>query len=152
MDYIKFLRSKVGHAPVIITGSSVVVINEKKEILLQKRSDNKMWGLPGGAMEPGESYEEVAIRETKEETGLKIENLKFIHLFSGENIHYIYPNGDEVYNTIARYESRTFSGNIKTSDESIELRWFHLNNLPNSIAPPKAIHEFLLNYYRDELI
>lgn len=152
MDYIKFLRSKVGHAPVIITGSSVVVINEKKEILLQKRSDNKMWGLPGGAMEPGESYEEVAIRETKEETGLKIENLKFIHLFSGENIHYIYPNGDEVYNTIALYESRTFSGNIKTSDESIELKWFDINNLPNSIAPPKAIHEFLLKYYRDELL
>nr|WP_275068219.1 NUDIX domain-containing protein [Macrococcus goetzii] len=111
-------------------------------MLLQKRSDKKMWGLPGGAMELGESYEAVAIIETKEETGLNIEHLKFIYLFSGEDIHYIYLNGDEVYNTIALYESRTFSEEIRNSDESIDLNWFNINNLPNSIAPPKARHEF----------
>lgn len=54
-DYIKDLRRLIGHRPLILVGSTIIVINDKKEILLQHRSDTKEWGLPGGAMEPGES-------------------------------------------------------------------------------------------------
>lgn len=49
--------------------------------MLQLRSDNESWGLPGGTMELGESFEEAATREVYEETNLEIQNLKFITNF-----------------------------------------------------------------------
>ncbi|CAG7914395.1 hypothetical protein SSCS72_02194 [Mammaliicoccus sciuri] len=61
MDYISSLRDKVGHAPVILVGALVLIFNKDKQVLLQLRSDNESWGLPGGTMELGESFEEAAI-------------------------------------------------------------------------------------------
>ena len=54
-------------------GVGVIVVDDSGEILLEKRRDNGMWGLPGGGIEPGESVYETALREVKEETGLDIE-------------------------------------------------------------------------------
>ena len=56
-DYIKELRQKVGHDPVILAFASGVLVNSNNEILLQKRSDFNCWGLLGGALEFGESAE-----------------------------------------------------------------------------------------------
>ena len=71
-DYIKNLRKKVGHEPLILNFAGGVLVNDQDEILLQKRSDFKSWGLPGGAMEFGESCQEACVREFLEETGLKV--------------------------------------------------------------------------------
>jgi hypothetical protein len=48
-EYIKEIRKLIGSRPLILVGSTIVVMNEKKEILFQYRSDTKEWGLPGGA-------------------------------------------------------------------------------------------------------
>lgn len=72
MEYYKYLRQYVGHQPIILPGSVVIILNEQKEVLLQKRHDGT-WGLPGGLMDLGESFEEVAKREVFEETGLVVE-------------------------------------------------------------------------------
>lgn len=73
MDYRKWIRSKVGHETIILNFLGACISNEKGEVLLQKRSvDEDLWGLLGGAIEIGESIEEAAIREVKEETGLDI--------------------------------------------------------------------------------
>ena len=48
-------------------GASAIIINKKGQILLQHRSDNDNWGLPGGCQELGESFEDTIIREVKEE-------------------------------------------------------------------------------------
>ncbi|MDX5475211.1 MAG: NUDIX domain-containing protein, partial [Bacillaceae bacterium] len=61
MEYYKYLRQYVGKRPIILPGSVVIIINEKNEVLLQKRHDST-WGLPGGLMDLGESFEEVAKR------------------------------------------------------------------------------------------
>jgi 8-oxo-dGTP pyrophosphatase MutT (NUDIX family) len=68
-EYIKEIRELIGNRPLILVGSTIIVMNEKKEILFQHRSDTKEWGLPGGAMEIGESLEQTAERELFEETG-----------------------------------------------------------------------------------
>ncbi|WP_445668809.1 NUDIX domain-containing protein [Lysinibacillus sp. FSL W8-0953] len=69
-DYVIKLRQLVGTMPVILVGSTVIVLNQTRKVLLQFRADIEMWGLPGGAMEPGETLEETAKRKLYEETGL----------------------------------------------------------------------------------
>jgi ADP-ribose pyrophosphatase YjhB (NUDIX family) len=54
-------------------GSSVVVFNEDNEVLLGLREDLRIWALPAGRMEPGETYEQAAVREVREETGYEVE-------------------------------------------------------------------------------
>lgn len=69
-DYIGELRKLIGSRPIIMCGASVVFLDNSGRILLHHRIDNDSWGLPGGAMEIGESFEETAIREANEEVGL----------------------------------------------------------------------------------
>ena len=52
MDYIKDLRKVIGHDLIIGVGCGLLLENEKGELLLQKRSDNGQWCIPGGALEP----------------------------------------------------------------------------------------------------
>ena len=95
MGYILELRKQVGHRPLIMTCAGVLLLNEKRELLLQKRADNGLWGYPGGSMELGDSFEDCARREVQEETGLICGNLEHFMNVSGEEVHYVYPNGDE---------------------------------------------------------
>ena len=74
MDYVQQMRSMIGHRLLLLVGSNVVLTDQNQCILLQHRRDGT-WGLPGGLLEPGESLEETAIREVKEETNLEVHNL-----------------------------------------------------------------------------
>lgn len=56
-DYIRYIREKVGHDLIFLNFAGGIIYNEQNEILLQKRGDRNEWGLPGGAMELGESLE-----------------------------------------------------------------------------------------------
>ncbi|MCD8799553.1 NUDIX hydrolase [Mammaliicoccus sciuri] len=147
MDYISSLRDKVGHAPVILVGALVLIFNKDKQVLLQLRSDNESWGLPGGTMEFGESFEEAATREVYEETNLEIQNLKFITNFSGKDYHMVYPNGDEAYTVTALFESEEYEGELSADiKETQNLKFFDLDKLPQNISPPVKMKEFILNY------
>ncbi len=147
MDYISSLRDKVGHAPVILVGALVLIFNKDKQLLLQLRSDNESWGLPGGTMELGESFEEAATREVYEETNLEIQNFKFITNFSGKDYHMVYPNGDEAYTVTALFESEEYEGELSADiKETQNLKFFDLDKLPQNISPPVKMKEFILNY------
>lgn len=115
-------------------GAAVIILNEKGQILLQSRTDNDRWGLPGGCQELGERFEETAIREVKEETNLDIqeENLELISIVSGNSRRNEYPNGDIVINNTALYCVRNYSGELKWDSESKEMKFFDLNNLPQN--------------------
>lgn len=133
MDYVKELRELVGHRPLILPGAVVLILNEKNELLLQHRSDGG-WGLPGGLMELGESLEETAQREVKEETNLDIGKLKLLGVFSGEEYYLKVANGDEFYSVTAVYTTDEVQGDIKIDrTESVDVQFFHLNNLPNDL-------------------
>jgi 8-oxo-dGTP pyrophosphatase MutT (NUDIX family) len=141
------LRKLLGTRPIIMVGACVIV-QKDNSILLQLRADNGLWGLPGGSMEPGEEMQNVAIRELYEETGLKALNTKLLDVFSGKELYYQYPHGDEVYNVIAVYICTEFEGILNAdNDEVLELRFYDIDNIPLQINPPDMpiINRFLIS-------
>lgn len=152
MSYIQELRLLVGHRPLIMVGAAVLIVDEQNRLLLQHRKDNQQWGLIGGSMEIGESLAETARREVLEETGLKLEEITWLSLFSGQELIYEYPNGDVVVNVVAVYISKQFSGKIMTAEEEgYEVRFFKLSELPKDLSPPdKPIIEHYLGTLEDK--
>ena len=149
MGYIMELRKIVGSRPLIMAGAAVLIINEKKEILLQLRKDNNCWGLAGGALEIGETLEQTAMREVFEETGLIANKIKLFNVYSGENFHYTYPHGDEVYNVISAYICSDYDGVLKRDRKEVqELKFFKLPELPLNIRPPDIP---IINEYRKDV-
>lgn len=145
MGYIMELRKKVGTSPVIMVGACVIVVSPEQKILFQLRKDNGCWALPGGSMEPGESLEQVAVRELFEETGLAGAQLSLLQVFSGKDMYYQYPHGDEVYNVVAAFICNTYSGQLmKEENEVAALQFFSLDELPTVISPPDQI---VVDYY-----
>ncbi len=136
-DYISEMRKLIGTRPLLQCGSAVILLDSKNRILLHHRADNDTWGLPGGNMEPGETLEETALRETREEVGLVCHSLEFFGVYSGPDLYYRYPNGDEAYNVTAVYLCRDFSGTIQVGPaEGRGAAFFLLEGLPNAICPP----------------
>jgi 8-oxo-dGTP pyrophosphatase MutT (NUDIX family) len=134
------LRKVVGTRPLIAAGSCVLLLDGKDRLLLQLRKDNGCWGLPGGSLEPGESLESTALRELEEETGFHAEELSFFKVYSGKELYYKYPHGDEVYNVIAAYLCTKYHG-LPAPDEAEaeKVEFFPLNQLPENISPPDKI-------------
>jgi len=145
-DYILDLRKIVGHRPLLQVGASVIVEDSEGRILLQKRKDNHCWGYAGGSVELDEKVEDAAKRELFEETGLIANTMELFGIFSGKEIHYIYPNGDEVSNIDIVYICREYSGELKRQESEVEgLMFFDIKKLPEEITPPQKI---VLEEYR----
>ena len=136
MDYILQLRQYIGHRPILMVGAAILVLDERDRLLMMKRSDSGRWGPPGGATEPGEVVEEAAKRETFEETNLQIGEMSLFGMFSGPELYYKYPNGDEVYNVIIVYLSHDWRGEVKLNGEHTEWKWFAADEIPDDVSPP----------------
>lgn len=119
-----------------MVGAAILLVDEQNRLLLMKRADSGCWGPPGGAVEPGEVVEKAAKRETMEETGLQIGEMSLFGVYSGPELYYKYPNGDEVYNVTIVYLSLGTSGDIRLNDEHTEWRWFSMNEIPEDLSLP----------------
>ena len=136
-DYVRELRRLVGTRPLILCSANGILLDPEGRLLLLHRTDNDMWSLPGGAVEPGETLEETAVREVREEVGLTCHTLKLFGVYSGPELYYRYPNGDEVYNVTISYLCRDFSGEIKVDPaEGKAAAFFAIADLPSDISPP----------------
>jgi len=137
MEYMMELRKLVGHRPLIMVGATMLLINSENKLLMMKRSDNHFWGVPGGALEIGETLEECVKRETLEETGIHVEQMELFGIYSGEELHYTYPNKDEVFIVSAVYLSRLDKEPIILNlEEHTAFRFFSINEIPEDASPP----------------
>ena len=140
-DYISWLRSKVGHEKVILVFAGGCLLNDEGKVLLQKRGDSGKWGFPGGAIELGETPEETAVRELKEETGLDVEVESLIGIYTDSDIKY--PSGDEAHSICIVYKLKAIGGELKCDNlETIGLKYFAINELPEMFCKQ---HEDLKN-------
>ena len=152
MGYIMDLRKELKNEnrPLMMPAAGVLVISGEGKVLLQQRTDNKMWGIPGGSMELGETFEETARREVFEEVNLTVNKIEVFNVYSGENLHYIYPNGHEVYITSCMYICKNdFSGElILDAVETKDAKFYGLKDLPNDELlniPDKVVINDLVN-------
>lgn len=125
-------------------GATVVILKDNK-ILLNLRSDTNTWGIPGGALELGETLEETAARELKEETNLEADSFTLLNVFSGKDFYFKYPNGDELYSVVALYLADGITGEMRITDkESYELKYFDKNELPMLESRARIIINWLI--------
>lgn len=117
-------------------GLGILVFNDKNQILLSKRikeHGNSMYGPPGGHLEFGETFEQCAIREVKEETDLDIENPEFVtvtnDVFESEGKHYI-----SIFMKAKYVEGRIIRNMEPEKAENWE--WFDISNLPENLFLP----------------
>lgn len=149
MEYFQYLRQYVGKSPLILPGSVVIIGNEKGEVLLQKRPEGR-WGLPGGLMNIGESFEEVAKREVFEEIGLELQNLTLLHVYSGKEFYTKAPNGDEFYSVTAVFLTKDFIGSLKFDvSETVEVHYFQCDELPEQMV---GSHRKFIEQFKEQLM
>jgi 8-oxo-dGTP pyrophosphatase MutT (NUDIX family) len=143
-DYIKTMRTMIGHETLLTIGCGAIIEDMNGRILLQKRRDNNTWGIPGGIMEIGETFEETVKREVYEETSIILQTLSLFGIYSGKAGLTEYPNGDKVFSVQIIFYSDSYTGNLITNHESTELRFTAKHALPAGINPHQA--PFILDW------
>ena len=106
-----------------------VIFDTQKQILLAHRRDMDLWDLPGGGMNHGELPNEAAIREAKEETGFDVEIDRLLLVYAkpapwDSDLGFV-------------FLGHVTGGKAETSDESDDVRFFGINELPENISPRK---------------
>lgn len=138
MSYISDLREKVGHDPLQLPGTGIIVWRKNRggglEFLLQLRADVGKMGFLGGGIELGERYEQCAIRELEEEAGLKANesDLCLLKVYAGSDHISVYENGDIVYHTVVVYSlnyNYTTDAYTDLSSETKALKWMSLGEI-----------------------
>lgn len=118
-------------------GVGVLVLNDDDQVLLGKRHDNPalseegeaVWSMPGGSLEPGESFEEAAKRETREETGLRLHGATPVCVSNdvGEDVHFV---------TIG-LAADSYEGTPIAKEDAFETwAWFDQDSLPENVFTP----------------
>lgn len=131
MDYIHSIRPKLGHQKIILNCAGAIIVKDGK-ILFQRRSDNNKWGLIGGLLELDETYEEAALREIREETGLEVKLDCFLGIYHNHDM--VWSNGDAAHTIGAYFAASIVSGEPRTDEESLELKFFSKDEIPYLFA------------------
>ena len=116
-------------------GVAGIIFDEKQRVLLMKRADNGLWGIPSGHVEPGETVEEAIIREVREETGLSVKVNRLIGVYSDPVSQvFSYPNGKVSHFITTCFKCEVVEGTPnKENEETLDVNYFELNHLPENL-------------------
>ncbi|MFE9558842.1 NUDIX domain-containing protein [Streptomyces sp. NPDC006703] len=129
----------------LVPAASAVVIDGMGRILLQRRSDNGMWALPGGTMHLGESLPDCAVRETREETGIEVEVTGIVGTYTNPRHVFAYDDGEVRQEFSICFLARPVAGQLAVSEESTDVRWFEphqIDTLPMVASIRKRINDW----------
>lgn len=133
-DYIPYMRKMIGHKRMLTVGLCCLILNEKNQLLLEKRTDNGLYCIPGGSLDFDETVIEGVKREVREETGILLKEVSLFMIQSGNKMQLSYPNGDVTDYMdlcfIARVDSTDIDLNKEHDDESSLIAFYDLDKLP----------------------
>ena len=115
-----------------------IIKNEENRVLLCLRNDYNIWNLPGGGLEKGETPWQGIIREVKEETGLNIEVIKLIGVYSK-------PNKDEI---VFSFECNIIDGELILNEEAKDIKYFSLDKIPENTVVKQV--ERIKDYFENQ--
>jgi 8-oxo-dGTP pyrophosphatase MutT (NUDIX family) len=134
--YYRDLRARLGHDLILYPAAAAVIPDADGRILLQAKTFEPGWFLPGGAIEPGEHPELALAREVAEETGLVVRPRRIVLMIGGREYRYRYPNGDQVEIVGPVYECEVVGETGEPLDEETrELKYFSRAELPRLTMP-----------------
>lgn len=107
----------------LVPAASAVVADERGRILLARRTDNTLWTIPGGGMEPGETIVETAEREVEEETGVQVEVTRLVGIYSNPRHVVEYSDGEVRQEFSVCFAARPVAGTLKPSNETGDVRY-----------------------------
>jgi ADP-ribose pyrophosphatase YjhB (NUDIX family) len=130
-------QNPYGGTPNTLRASACAFVQDPGgRVLLQRRSDNGFWNLPGGGVELGESVAAACAREVREETGLEVEVLRLVGVYSDPAFTTVrYADGRAVQYVVSLFECRVLGGELRVDEESLELGWFAPDALPEPFSP-----------------
>jgi 8-oxo-dGTP pyrophosphatase MutT (NUDIX family) len=149
-SYVGKLRQIVGNRLLLVPSARAVIESPEGKILLQERRDMKIWGLPGGSADEGESIEDCLRREVKEETGLTVETFDVYGYSSDPEIeNLVYPNGHEIHSHTLLFHVTAWSGELDSSnEESLRLEYFSPDALPEMLPNERLSLERYFEFKR----
>lgn len=147
-EYMRRLRTKVGHELLEVPAVAIVVRDDRDRVLLVRHAEGDVWVTPGGAVEPEEVPAEAAVRETREETGLDVEPVRIIGAYGGPEFVVRYANGDVVSYLMVVFEGRVLGGELRPDGvETLETRFVGVDEL-EGLAVPGWLPEVLADVFR----
>jgi ADP-ribose pyrophosphatase YjhB (NUDIX family) len=129
----------------LVPAASAIVVDGSGRILLQRRRDNGMWALPGGAMHIGESLPDCAVRETREETGFDVEIIGIVGTYTNPRHVFAYDDGEVRQEFSICFLARPVAGQLAVSEESTDVRWFvpaEVDGLPMVASIRKRVNDW----------
>lgn len=146
-SYLFPLRQKVGNDLLLLPGASCLFVDAAGQILLERRADFGIWGIPAGSPEPGEDIATAIRREMAEETGVEPETVTPYGFASDPETKTItFPNGHQCQFFVMLFCADWPEGVLPvTSEESLEFGWFRPDALPDPLMPstPLSIAAYL---------
>lgn len=109
-------------------GGNAAVFNQRGEILLIQRMDNKLWAIPGGIFEVSESAAEGSCREAWEETGMAVEALKLVGVYDSRRAGT--PTNGHMYHFVFLCRPRDAEQQPVVSNETLAVGWYAEDALP----------------------
>lgn len=107
----------------VVPAVTAFVVNDRGELLLERRSDNGRWGMPGGTLEIGENLAEAVVREVREETGIDVVVVGLVGTYSNPGHVIEFSDGEVRQEFSLCFRARPIGGSLSASSESFEVRW-----------------------------
>jgi 8-oxo-dGTP pyrophosphatase MutT (NUDIX family) len=115
----------------MVPAVTAVVQDDSGRVLLIHRTDNDRWALPGGGTELGETVSQTVMREVREETGIEVEVVGLVGIYSDPRHVIAYDDGEVRQQFSLCFHARPVGGSLSSSSESSEVRWIAPDDLAN---------------------
>lgn len=129
----------------VVPSTTAVIADDEGRIALVHRADNGLWALPGGGMDLGESIEDCAVREVKEETGLDVRVTGLVGVYTNPNHVMEYTDGEVRQQFSLCFTTELLGGTLVHDSESTGIAWTHPDGIQDLEMHPSM--RLRINHY-----